>query len=60
MATLTFGTSFFGTKFDWIILLTLAVPSALITENMWQIRITGEVAWRAQERTQLCRTNCSF
>jgi len=49
MATLTFGTSFFGTKFDWILLLTLAVPSDLITDNMCQIRITGEVAWRAQE-----------
>jgi hypothetical protein len=34
MATLTFGTSFFGTKFDWVLLLTLAVPSDLITENM--------------------------
>jgi hypothetical protein len=49
METLTFGTSFFGTKFDWIFLLTLAVPSDLITENVWQIRITGEVTWRAQE-----------
>jgi hypothetical protein len=49
MAKLTFGTSLFGTKFDWIFLLTLAVPSVLIAENMWQIRITGEVAWRAQE-----------
>jgi hypothetical protein len=49
MSTLTFGTSLFGPKFDWILLLTLAVPGDLVTENMWQIRITGEVARSAEE-----------